>query len=284
MQSYQEEYLASNISELLSTTNTWLLVRHQWLIDSMRSVLTGEHPPPLNNLLEFDKTLPKRLKLSEGLIKNFNEFQSSLETPWLEATKAIHPMSGRTVFEQIDNYQLLAHRFLRASKEANQKLLHDFTMRDSLTGAWSRLTLNASLSQALTHTTQFQSPSCIAFLDQDKFKSINDQWGHVVGDQVLTKSAEIIHNSLRPYDKLFRFGGDEWLILMPFTSRELANNVLERIKSACQAHVFKPNNDNTFHASFSYGIAESKNNLTPKDWVMQADKQLYAKKLLEKTN
>ena len=275
---HHEEDIASNALELLSATSTWLLIRHQWLINTMRCVLTGENPSPLADLAEFDSIIPRHLKLSENMMRSFNEVKASLEERWLEATKAIHPMSGLTIFEQLNNYQVLAHRFMLASKEGNQKLLQEFAMRDTLTGAMTRLTLNASLTQAIYHTTRYNKPSSIAFLDQDGFKTINDHWGHVAGDQVLAKTSEIIQDNLRPHDKLFRYGGDEWLILMPATSEKLANKVIARIQKICSKYPFKAGNDETFHSTFSYGIAESNEDSTPKGWIIQADNQLYARK------
>ncbi|MFW5432642.1 MAG: GGDEF domain-containing protein [Methylophilaceae bacterium] len=283
MPQHNEEDIASNALELLSTTSTWLLVRHQWLIDNMRCLLTGEPAPALTTLKEFDDSIPKLLKLPDNLMANFTEVKSSLEKSWLEVTKATHPMSGLTVFEQLNNFQTLANSFMQTSKEANQKLLHEFAMRDSLTGAWTRLTLNSNLSKELCNSTQDQEPCSIALLDQDSFKVINDRWGHVAGDQALAKTAEIIQNNLRPTDKLFRFGGDEWLLLMPATSEALANTILKRVQAACSTHEFKSNNNESFFSTFSYGIAESNGTLTPLEWVTNADKQLYKDKNLQGT-
>lgn len=274
----QEQDIANHALELISITSTWLLVRHQWLINTMRCVLTGERPSPLSELESFNQLIPVHLTLSENLSKNFSEVTTLLENQWSRTTKTIHPMSGLTIFEQLNNYQTSAHNFMLASKEANQKLLHEFAMRDALTGTWTRLTLNTNLSYALQHAMQYNEPCSIALLDQNKFKHINDNWGHVIGDHVLVKTAEIIQNSLKPNDKLYRFGGDEWLIIMPNTPKSLAEKRLASIKAAYDSHEFKSNNDESFFSSFSYGIAESEKIKTPKEWVIAADKKLYAEK------
>lgn len=283
MYSYPEEDIANHALELLSTTSTWLLVRHQWLIVTMRCVLTGEEAPPLSELAEFDQVIPAHLKLSENLSDRFSEVKATLEKQWLETTKTIHPMSGLTVFEQLNSYQAAAHQFMQVSKEANQKLLQELAMRDSLTGAWTRLTMNTSLSQALKHAVKYKEPCSIALIDQDNFKKINDQWGHVVGDQVLAKTAEIIQTNLRPSDKLFRFGGDEWLIIMPNTIEAIANKVLKRIQEAYSLHEFNSNSNESFLSAFSYGIAESKGLQIAKEWVILADGNLYKNKIRAST-
>jgi diguanylate cyclase (GGDEF)-like protein len=274
----QEEDIVSNALELISITSTWLLVRHQWLINTMRCLLTGEDAQALGDLYDFERMIPKDLKLSEQLIERFTEIRVSLEAIWEETTKASHPMLGLPIFEQLNNYQALAHQFMLASTEANQKLIHDFAMRDSLTGARTRLTLSSCLYHELNRTKRTLIPATIALIDQDKFKSINDRWGHVVGDHVIKKLAKIIQHNLRPTDKLFRFGGDEWLIVMPYTSFIEAEKAINKMKKTYADYAFKPTIHNVFYTSFTYGIAESVKHAEPEQWITEADNQLYKNK------
>ena len=273
-----EEDIASNALELLSTTSTWLLARHQWLTDNMRCVLTGESPPSLADLQTFDDMIPKYLKLPDNLMKSFIEIKSSLEKSWLDASKAVHPMSGLTIFEQLNNFQTSAHQFMQVSKRTNQELLHAFAMRDSLTGTRTRLTLKANLFEELKNSMRHKDACSIAIIDHDNFKSINERWGRNAGDQILVKIAEVIQKNLRHHDKLFRYGGDEWLIIMPDTTKEAANKILERLQKACHTHEFKSINNASFYAFFSYGVAESQDDLTPNDWLALAENHLCKNK------
>ncbi len=102
MQTYRDEDIANQGLEILSATNSWLLTRHQWLIDTMRCMLTGESPPPADKLKTLDYVIPQHLQLSDHLMHSFTEIKDSLESNWLDATSAIHPMSGLTVFEQLN--------------------------------------------------------------------------------------------------------------------------------------------------------------------------------------
>jgi len=278
MHAYHEQNIADQALELLCATNNWLLARQQWLLDNMRCILTGETPPPLNKLQPFDYVIPNDMTLSDHLTKTFTKISASLESHWQHTTASIHPMSGLTVFEQLNSYQSSAHQFMVAAKQANQTLLEKFAMLDSLTGAQTRLTMNANLAQALTLAQNSDKSACIALLDQDNFKQINDRWGHVTGDTVLAKTADIIHENLRVTDKLFRLGGDEWLILMPKTSRGLAKKILARIQNIYNAYEFRSNDNHAFSSTFSYGIAESNHDSTVKDWLTHADHQLYQNK------
>jgi len=278
MHVYHEEDTANQALEILSATDTWLLARHQWLIDTMRCILTGENPQPTDKLATFDYMIPKHVKLSENLMQNFVEIKDALESQWLQATDAIHPMSGLTVFEQLNSYQSSAHDFMLAAKKAHQKLLEEFAMRDSLTGTKTRLTMDASLTEALERANTSGRPCTITLIDQNAFKAINDRWGHVIGDEVLIQTADIIQNNLRMTDKLFRLGGDEWLVLMPKTSKAQTEKVMQRTLAIYSAHPFKADDNTDFSATFSYGIAESSEGLTVKAWLTNADKHLYANK------
>ena len=274
-----EQFLQNNALELLSTSGNWMLVRHQWLIDNMRCILTGERTPPLNDLCNFDDMLANNQPLPENLMQCFNEVRHLLEGLWAATIKVSHPMSGLTIFEQLNQYQTAAHGFMQASREANQRLWHAFTMRDPLTGALTRQSLSDALTTAIHHAQRHQTPCSIALLDQDHFKSINDRWGHIAGDMVLAKTADIIHQHLKPNEQLFRYGGDEWLILMPECSNADAQEKMAQIQLICASHPFYTKNNEIIHSTFSFGIAELTENTSYIQWMMDADFQLYAKKL-----
>jgi hypothetical protein len=88
---FTHENESNNTLELLHATSTWVLMRHQWLIDNMRSILTGEDSPPLAPLYNFDKSIPKTLKLNQKILQLFTECKNQLETLWQDTIKASHP-------------------------------------------------------------------------------------------------------------------------------------------------------------------------------------------------
>lgn len=269
---------SDNAFELISATSSWVLARHQWLINTMRCVLTGEQLPTTNSLIQFDQVVPNPLKVSKHTAAIFGEIKTGLEAKWLQTTKTIHPLSGLTVFEQLNAFQYCAHDFIQSSNDANKKLLSELTMHDALTGALTRLALNHYLKEALNHAKQKGKPACIAFLDQHQFKQINDQWGHSVGDAVLAETAELIRLHLRQSDKIFRYGGDEWLILLPETDKAAAETAIARMQSIYEAYAFKTNTEQDIYTRFHVGIAESHPDYTPKSWVDEADKAYYLAK------
>jgi diguanylate cyclase (GGDEF)-like protein len=278
MRHYPQEDIVSHALDLISGTGLWLLARHQWIINSMRCVLTGEEPQSTSVLPSFSEIIPKHIYLPDLLMNRFNEISHTLESLWDETAKSIQPMSGLTLFEQLNNYQTLAYQFMVASKEAQQQLIHEFAMRDTLTGVLTRLTLMRNLDVQLERAKQSNLPASIALLDQNDFKAINDQYGHVVGDSTIAITADIIGQNLRPHDQLYRYGGDEWLIIMPATSLTSAKQAIDRIYKIYISHAFKSTCNENFFTSFSYGIAESKDELTAEKWIAEADMRLYDNK------
>ncbi|MES2501175.1 MAG: diguanylate cyclase [Pseudomonadota bacterium] len=278
---YSDEDIANNTMNLLSATSTWILVRHQWLMTKMRSILTGEPCPSLVHLFQFDAIVADHLKLPDNLGHSFNKVRHRLEVVWDQTVKSHHPSSGLSVFDQLNLFQVQSHQFMHESKELNQQLWRDFTMRDPLTGTLTRLTLKSTLLQEMNRSKRHLHDCSIALIDQNKFKYINDEWGHHTGDKVLITTAQLIQKNLRAEDKLFRYGGDEWLILMPNTNRKKANLILKRIQKITAAFSHQANDQVQFNSTFNFGIAECAQYDNVHDWIDAADQSLYkAKKRL----
>jgi len=102
--------------------------------------------------------------------------------------------------------------------------------RDQLTNLWNRRYFYAKLSKEVDHFKQTKVPLCIALIDIDDFKIINDIHGHFVGDVVLKEVATILINSTRAVDTVVRLGGDEFAIILADTNIEAASAVAERIR------------------------------------------------------
>lgn len=123
---------------------------------------------------------------------------------------------------------------------------------DELTGAYNRLKLN----QVLTQYSQSALAGSIILFDLDKFKPINDTYGHDVGDGVLKRFASVIGQNLKGRDYVFRMGGDEFMALLPQTSEEGARAIAKQIEAELQAtpYVYE---DGIITIECSYGIAYS---------------------------
>lgn len=163
-------------------------------------------------------------------------------------------------------------------KKQNKKTLEVFT--DELTGAYTRKFFAKRFEEEKQREARQNTHFSIAFLDFDYFKQINDTYGHIFGDEILKGFVEIIKTNLRQYDEVFRFGGDEFLILFPETTGTEAYKIIERIRKSAQERKFSPTEGNKeIMVSFSAGIAMmNKMDLSMTDLIKAADEALYIAK------
>lgn len=148
-------------------------------------------------------------------------------------------------------------------------------MRDHLTKSFSRLSTEELLDLQFIIATRNQAPLSLAFIDLDNFKSVNDNFGHEMGDEVLINAAQAIRKELRNGDMLGRWGGEEFVLILPNTSAEQA---LHAIKRMCRHGLGTRPDKQPLTASI--GIAERIADNT-EDWktlVEQADKRMYQAK------
>ena len=123
--------------------------------------------------------------------------------------------------------------------------------RDELTGLWNR---RACDDRLLAFADCGEQPASVLMLDVDKFKLINDSWGHEIGDSVLVQVAETISAMIRPTNFASRFGGDEFMIVLPATGAEAASRVAERIRASIEQTQADP------RVTVSIGLADTSSN------------------------
>ncbi|MBW7902428.1 MAG: diguanylate cyclase [Rhodocyclaceae bacterium] len=148
-------------------------------------------------------------------------------------------------------------------------------IRDPLTGSFSRRSGEETLEMQFTLARRSNAPLAVAFVDLDHFKSVNDGFGHEAGDQVLTEAAARITNNLRRGDMLVRWGGEEFVLVLPNTDIGQARDVLARLRQ----RGFGKRPDGS-PVTASIGIAE-RNQENVEDWrqlVEVADRRMYLAK------
>jgi diguanylate cyclase (GGDEF)-like protein len=175
-----------------------------------------------------------------------------------------------------DNRNLQIYANFAAIALANAKLISRLEREaetDFLTGFFNKRAIRNMLVNELERTIRYGIPLTVIFLDIDNFKSYNDTFGHVSGDVVLQKTADIIKNSIRTVDIAGRFGGEEFVIILPGTKEEGAVAVAERIRKSIETYPF-PHRKITA----SFGIALAKNSDSIDSLLERADQALYQAK------
>jgi two-component system chemotaxis family response regulator WspR len=157
--------------------------------------------------------------------------------------------------------------------------LRDQATRDGLTGVWNRKMIFDTLSQELSRAGREDTPLSIVMADLDNFKSINDRFGHPAGDAVLQEASRRLSAGVRAYDHVGRYGGEEFLIVLPNCDREHAGNVSERLRRAVADTPIEAEGE-TLHITCSLGvaIADTSNRIGIASLVRAADEALYLAK------
>ena len=157
------------------------------------------------------------------------------------------------------------------------KQMEEMATHDALTGVMNRRAMLVAMDAELQKFKRKKSPFCIAVMDLDHFKHINDTFGHAVGDEVLKAFAEILQQSLRVTDRISRYGGDEFVVLLTDTPRDVAVTVLERICTRIGQHDWNALVPKAA-VTVSIGVAEIANGDTVTHTFERADSALYEAK------
>jgi diguanylate cyclase (GGDEF)-like protein len=159
--------------------------------------------------------------------------------------------------------------------------LEEETCRDALTGVYNRAYLDQALIREFEHATRHKWPLSVAFMDLDNFKLINDKFGHQAGDRVLQATARILRSNTRETDLISRYGGEEFVVLLPATDVETARSICERIVIAFQSTAHVIGSD---HANVTISIGCATHGVqtafsSAEDLVKAADQALYTAKM-----
>jgi diguanylate cyclase (GGDEF)-like protein len=148
---------------------------------------------------------------------------------------------------------------------------------DPLTGTPSRIEMLGKLREQQEFVRR-KHPCVVAMMDLDMFKSVNDNYGHLVGDKVLIGFARYIMAHLRPYDKVFRFGGEEFLLCLADTDLEAGRVIIDRLREELGSLPNEANGKGPFHVTVSFGLTSLDPDISVEQSIDRADKALYVAK------
>ncbi len=156
--------------------------------------------------------------------------------------------------------------------------LNDMAHTDALTGLMNRHGFDAIIRHELSRARRYEQPAAMIMLDVDRFKQFNDQHGHECGDAMLRHVASLCRDNLRASDYCFRYGGEEFLILLTMTDEENLPIVVERLRASIESTPMEWR-DQPFKVTVSLGVATMKDGCHDKDSLLRAaDEALYEAK------
>ncbi|MDH5481117.1 MAG: diguanylate cyclase [Nitrosomonas sp.] len=216
--------------------------------------------------------LEKKSSVSEEKLTNFKGKTSILETK----KNIFETTNGEMILVGITR-DITELRNAQSSLENSNKSLFDKAHADSLTGLPNRRCLDGYMRSAMTEYEETKAPFAILFIDLDKFKAINDTFGHSIGDELLIIVSQRIKQAIRKDDYLVRIGGDEFIVIIKVSTEKSLLRIVNSIKETfTHTIVIKENHINI---DISIGIATyPQNGSTMEELLNNADKNMYIHK------
>ena len=179
-----------------------------------------------------------------------------------------------TLPEIIIGILLLFGYFVFMNLQEVEELLKKASLTDPLTGLNNRRYLDAMIEKEIARADRYKENLSMASLDLDRFKKVNDTWGHPIGDEVLKLTANVVKNSIRESDVLVRLGGEEFAILLPHTNIDAAHMIAERTRRAIE----EASHPIAGKVTASFGVAERQSGESYNSLYRRVDKALYRAK------
>lgn len=177
-----------------------------------------------------------------------------------------------------DNFSNALDRLRLNINSLKREIEETLYNRDPLTGVRNRVTMLSDLWRMHELVKRQVQDVTVVLMDLDHFKVINDTYGHPVGDKVLSKVAQFVMQHIRPYDQVYRYGGEEFLICMADTNTHTAKIIIDRLREELAIFTAVSLNDLNISISSSFGLSALEVDATVDEAIEKADKALYASK------
>lgn len=264
---------------------------HGWLADPYARAVFMRLPIPLalvssaGEILLVNDRFERHFDASRITLAQLERLQATEEEPWrlvsmpgrdggpVEAWAQSFEVQGSRVLV-LD--ELRSARWAPEVKQLHARLatLEKLSATDHLTGAWNRAHFDRVIESELGRSLRFGQPISLVMLDIDHFKHVNDTFGHQAGDAVLQELVHFIKQVVRSGDLLFRWGGEEFVILAFSTGHRAARSFAEGLRQKIADHAFP----DIGRLSVSIGVAEYLSSESPAVWFHRADDALYRAK------
>lgn len=158
------------------------------------------------------------------------------------------------------------------------KVAMEAARRDPLTGVYNRSAMETALEREVELARRCRSPLSLIFMDIDYFKSVNDTYGHIAGDEVIREFVRCVNDKMRAIDILSRYGGDEFVVILPNTTLEGAEQLAGRIREAVADSICLAKIGQGLKVTASIGISSLEDKETAKQLLDRADRSLNSAK------
>ena len=192
----------------------------------------------------------------------------------VEVYSSIVTYQGKQAILSIARNITKRRRMEEALRESEQRY-RELSIVDALTQLYNSRHFYQQLKIELGRSNRYEQPLTLIMLDLDNFKAFNDTFGHVEGDQVLSRLGQVMKRCLRKTDSGYRYGGEEFTIILPMTTTEDGAVVAERIRKEFKKETFSLAEDQDIHMTVSIGLAQYKRQEDMKAFVHRVDQLMY---------
>jgi len=165
-----------------------------------------------------------------------------------------------------------------AALRASENRFKEMSITDELTGLYNSRHFFNRLKAEIERTDRYGHPLSLLMLDLDNFKQYNDAFGHLSGDRVLAKTGDVIRKSIRSTDSAYRYGGEEFAVVLPESDRQESLYFAERIRRAFESEALFAHAENGLRVTVSIGVAQYIPGEELAAFIKRADENLYAAK------
>jgi len=174
--------------------------------------------------------------------------------------------------------RVLKERELTKERVRMMEKLQRLAVTDGLTKLYNSRSFYSQLETEVDRFNRYKHPLALLLLDLDHFKEYNDNYGHLEGDKILVRFSQIIKSCLRTNDSAYRYGGEEFTVILPETAGAEARTVAQRIRAALETERFSPENGPDVQITISIGVTEYHTKEELSTFIQRADKAMYLSK------
>ena len=261
---YKQGMLKHSLTEAKITVKNMMITFIDQL--SVVAATTGDYHEKID---KYSQKISQAKDIKE-LNKILDDVMRETKTAQTEALRSRDKMLNAS--KEVQEAEARIHEL-----ESKLEEMSELVREDQLTGSLNRRGLDDVFERELARADRRKSPLCIAMLDLDDFKRLNDTHGHTAGDEALIHLVRVIKDTLRTMDVIARFGGEEFLIVLPDTSMDDAMLTVTRVQRELTKRIFMHNNERLL-ITFSAGVALRLEGEDQISMVKRADEALYKAK------
>jgi diguanylate cyclase (GGDEF)-like protein len=215
--------------------------------------------------------------------QTYRTIHRSGQTQWVEISSVLIDWEGKPATLNLLTNITERKQMEKALRESEERY-RELSIVDDLTQLYNSRNFYFQLKIELERSNRYKQPLTLLLFDIDNFKAFNDTYGHIEGDHVLRRLGQVVKRCLRETDLAFRYGGEEFTIILPMTTSADGSVTAERIRTEFKKENFSPAPDQDVHLTVSIGLAQYKPKEDMKAFVHRVDHLMYQGKKVGKDN